>query len=162
MPVTIHIAPKFGDFYGIVDELGLPRLEKMLKKHKKLKIFGHSLLFWSEISGDVTDETRNSYPTGKVTEGRLAELMREYDNLYCDLSATSGSNALMRDPEYAARFIEEFSDRLMYGCDICATFQRFSFAFNDFLDKMYDDKMISAENYYKLVRGNAERLLKLN
>ena len=50
----------------------------------------------------------------------------------------------------------------MYGCDICATFQRFSFGFNDFLDKMYDDKMISAENYYKLVRGNAERLLKLN
>ena len=161
MPVTIHIAPKFGDYYGIVDELGLPRLEKMLKKHKKLKIFGHSLLFWSEISGDVTDVTRDTYPQGKVTEGRLAKLMREYDNLYCDLSATSGSNALMRDPEYAARFIEEFSDRLMYGCDICATFQRFSFAFNDFLDKLYDDKMISAENYYKLVRGNAERLLGL-
>lgn len=161
MPVTIHIAPKFGDYYGIVDELGLPRLEKMLKKHKKLKIFGHSLLFWSEISGDVTDETRDTYPKGKVTDGRLAYLLREYDNLYCDLSATSGSNALMRDPEYAARFIEEFSDRLMYGCDICATFQRFSFAFNDFLDKLYDDKMISAENYYKLVRGNAERLLGL-
>jgi predicted TIM-barrel fold metal-dependent hydrolase len=161
MPVTIHIAPKFGGYYGIVDEVGLPRLEKMLKKHKKLKIFGHSANFWSQISGDVTEETWNTYPTGKVTDGPIARLMREYDNLYCDLSATSGSNALMRDPEYAARFIEEFSDRLMYGCDICATFQRFSFAFNDFLDKLYDDKMISAENYYKLVRGNAERLLGL-
>ena len=162
MPVTIHIAPKFGDCYGIVDELGLPRLEKMLKKHKNLKIFGHSLLFWSEISGDVTEETRNKYPKGKVTDGRIAYLMRKYENLYCDLSATSGSNALMRDPEYAARFIEEFSDRIMYGCDICAMNQRFSFAFNEFLDKMYDDGMISAENYYKLVRGNAERILGLN
>ena len=161
MPVTIHIAPKSGGYYGIIDELGLPRLEKMLKKHKKLKIFGHSLLFWSEISADVTNETRDTYPKGKVTEGRLAYLLREYDNLYCDLSATSGSNALMRDPEYAARFIEEFSDRLMYGCDICATFQRFSFAFNDFLDKLLDDGMISADSYYKLVRGNAERLLGL-
>ncbi len=161
MPVTIHIAPQFGGYYGIVDEVGLPRLEKMLKKHKKLKIFGHSANFWSQISGDVDEVTWNTYPTGKVTDGIIAKLMREYDNLYCDLSATSGSNALMRDPEYAARFIEEFSDRLMYGCDICATFQRFSFAFNDFLDKMYDDGMISAENYYKLVRGNAERLLGL-
>ena len=161
MPVTIHIAPKFGDYYGIVDEVGLPRLERMLKKHKKLKIFGHSANFWSQISGDVDEVSWNTYPTGKVTDGAIARLMREYDNLYCDLSANSGSNALMRDPEYAARFIEEFSDRLMYGCDICATFQKFSFAFNAFLDKMYDDGMISAENYYKLVRGNAERLLGL-
>lgn len=161
MPVTIHIAPKFGDYYGIVDEVGLPRLERMLKKHKKLKIFGHSANFWSQISGDVDEVSWNTYPTGKVTDGIIAKLMREYDNLYCDLSATSGSNALMRDPEYAARFIEEFSDRLMYGCDICATFQRFSFAFNAFLDKLLDDGMISAENYYKLVRGNAERLLGL-
>lgn len=162
MPVTIHIAPKFGDCYGIVDELGLPRLEKMLKKHKKLKIFGHSLLFWSEISADVTEETRNRYPKGKVKDGRLAYLMREYENLYCDLSATSGANAMMRDPEYAARFIEEFSDRIMYGCDICTATQTFSRKFNEFLDGMYDDGMISAENYYKLVRGNAKRVLSLN
>jgi predicted TIM-barrel fold metal-dependent hydrolase len=161
MPVTIHIAPRFGDCYGIVDELGLPRLEKMLKKHKKLKIFGHSVLFWSEISGDVDETTRNRYPKGKVTEGRLAKLMREYDNLYCDLSANSGANALMRDPDYAARFIEEFADRIMYGCDVCLAAQRFQFTFAEFLDKLCDDKMISEENYYKIVRGNAERLLGL-
>ena len=40
MPVTIHIAPHFGNCYGIVDDLGLPRLEKMLQKHKNLKIIG--------------------------------------------------------------------------------------------------------------------------
>ena len=161
MPVTIHIAPKLGDYYGIIDEVGLPRLEKMLKKHKKLKIFGHSANFWSQISADVDEVSWNTYPTGKVTDGIIAKLLREYDNLYCDLSANSGRNALMRDPDYAARFIEEFSDRLMYGCDICATFQKFSFDFNDFLDKLLDDGYITAESYYKLVRGNAERLLGL-
>lgn len=161
MPVTIHIAPRFGDFYGIVDELGLPRLEKMLKKHKKTKIFGHSVLFWSEISADVDETSRNRYPKGRVKDGRLAALMREYDNLYCDLSANSGANALMRDPEYAAKFIEEFSDRIMYGCDVCLAVQRFQYAFAEFLDKLYDDGMISAENYYKIVRGNAERALGL-
>jgi len=31
MPVLIHIAPQIGGCYGIVDELGLPRIEKMLK-----------------------------------------------------------------------------------------------------------------------------------
>lgn len=161
MPVTIHLSARFGNDYGIVDEIGLPRLEKMLKKHKKLKIFGHSANFWSHISGTISPLDWSGYPTGKVTEGTIARFLREYENLYCDLSATSGSNALMRDPEYAAKFIEEFSDRLMFGCDICATSQRFSFRFCEFLDKLYDDGMISADSYYKLVRGNAERLLGL-
>ena len=162
MPVTIHIAPEFGGYYGIVDEVGLPRLEKMLKKHKKLKIFGHSANFWSQISGDVDEVSWNTYPTGKVTDGHLARLMREYDNLYCDLSATSGSNALMRDPEYAARFIEEFSDRVLYGCDICSRANVHMYKFNDFLNKMVEDGAISEQNYRKLVRENAVKLLKLD
>ena len=163
MPVTIHIAPmkeKYG-FYGIKDDVGLPRLEKMLKKHKNLKIFGHSQAFWAEISADVTEESRTGYPTGKVTEGRIAKLLREYPNLYCDFSATSGMTSMMRDPDYAARFFEEFSDRVMYGCDICATFNTHPFAFKDWLDKFRSDGYISEENYYKFVRGNAIRLLKL-
>ncbi len=162
MPVTIHIAPGFGGRYGIVDELGLPRLEKMLKKHKNLKILGHSQPFWAEISADVTAENRIGCPTGKVTEGRLAQLMRECENLYCDISAGSGSNAFMRDPEYTAKFIEEFSDRILYGCDIClVATANFAFEFDAFLTKMRADGMISEENYYKIVRGNAIKLLKL-
>ncbi|MBR2441653.1 MAG: amidohydrolase family protein [Clostridia bacterium] len=161
MPVTIHIAPSVGENYGIVDELGLPRLEKMLKKHKKLKILGHSQLFWAEISADVTEESRNGYPTGKVTEGRIAKLLREYENLYCDLSAGSGMNAMMRDPEYAARFMEEFSDSILYGCDLCNVGQRHPYRFEEFLNTMRKDGMISEETYYKFVRGNAIKLLKL-
>ena len=164
LPVTIHIAPidKQYGFYGIKDELGLPRLEKTLKKHKNLKIFGHSQLFWAEMSADVTEESRTGYPTGKVTEGRIVRLLRECPNLYCDCSASSGANAFMRDPDYAAKFIEEFSDRIMFGCDKCVSYQRFSFDFDAFLDKMVADKMISEENYYKFVRGNAIRILKLD
>lgn len=161
MPVTIHIAPKLTDYYGIIDEIGLPRLEKMLKKHKKLKIFGHSQLFWAEMSADLTEDMRGGYPTGKVIEGRLPKLMREYENLYCDLSATSGANAMMRDPEYAAKFMEEFSDRILYGCDICTPYDKYQYEFDLFLDNMLKASMLSEENYYKIVRGNAERLLKL-
>ena len=161
MPVTIHIAPKLGGYYGIVDELGLPRLEKMLKKHPTLKVLGHSQPFWAEIGDNVNEDARNSYPQGKVNEGRLPYLMRKYENLYCDLSAGSGMTAMMRDPEYAAKFIEEFSDRLLYGCDICQAFNKHPYKFDAFLTEMRADGRISEENYYKLVRGNAIRVLGL-
>ena len=159
MPVLVHIAPQLGGAYGIVDELGLPRIEKMLKKHPDLKLIGHSACFWSEISADNTNEIRNKYPEGKVKEGRLAELMREYGNLYCDLSAGSGSNAMMRDPEYAAKFMSEFSDRIYYGTDICYAGQSFQYSFDEFLTKMVDNKMLSQDDYEKIIRKNAEKLL---
>ena len=160
LPVTIHIAPEPEGYYGIIDELGLPRLEKMLKKHPKLKIFGHSQCFWSEI-GENTNETRSSWGRGVVKNGRLTELLRECENLYCDLSARSGAYAMMRDRDHAARFIEEFSDRIMYGCDICARVNTFPFEFLDFLEDMRRSGEISEENYRKLVRENAVKLLNL-
>ena len=161
LPIIIHIAPIMGRSYGIVDELGLPRLEKMLKKHPNLKVLGHSQPFWAEMSADITLETRNKYPKGKVIDGRIAQLLREYGNLYCDISAGSGANAFMRDPEYAAKFMEEFSDRIFYGCDQCMKSNKESYEFNAFLEKMLGDGMLSPENYGKIVRYNAVKLLDL-
>ena len=160
MPVTIHIAPEPHGFYGIVDDPGLPRLEKMLKKHPDLVVLGHSQPFWAEIS-ECPVELRNTYPTGKVKEGRLPKLLREFGNLCCDLSAGSAANALMRDREYAARFIEEFADRMYYGCDVCAVCNTHPYEFNAFLDDMRATGEISEENYRKIVRENAVRLLGL-
>lgn len=162
MPVILHISPDFErGAYGLVDDLGLYRLEKMLKKHPKLKILGHSAPFWAEISADITETTRFGYPEGKVTEGRLAKLMRECENLCCDISAFSGHNALMRDSEYAASFMDEFCDRIYYGCDICVPGQTHWFAFRDFLNNMLDTGMIRPEAYRKIVRENALKLLNL-
>ena len=160
-PVIIHVSPFFGNSYGIVDELGLPRIEKVLQKHPNLKLIGHSQPFWAEMSANLKEYERNSYPTGKVIKGRLWELMSKYENLYCDLSAGSGANALMRDPENAAEFIEAFADRILYGCDFCAITNEHQFTFDKFLDEMVDSGKISEENYRKIVRENAVRLLKL-
>ncbi len=161
LPVTIHIAPQFGGGYGIVDELHLPRLERMMTQHPTLKILGHSQPFWAEISADVTNETRGRYPKGEVREGRLSELMRRFPNLYCDISAGSGMNAMRRDPKFTARFIEEFSDRILYGCDICAVTNTHPYDFENFLIEFRRSGMISEENYAKLVRNNAIDLLNL-
>ena len=159
MPVLIHIAPQHGDTYGIVDDLGLPRFEKMLKKHPNMKLIGHSAAFWGEISEELTQDMRNDYPKGKVREGRMPKLMREYGNLYADLSAGSGSNAMMRDPEYAAKFIMEFQDRIYYGTDVCSVHNTFQYEFDAFLKNLVDDKMISLEAYEKIIRKNAAKLL---
>ena len=162
MPVTIHLAPddeKYGH-YGIQDSLGLPRLERMLKKYPKLKILGHSMMFWSGISGDVTRENMNGYPSGKVTPGGpLVRLMREYEFLYGDMSAGSGGNAVMRDTEFGCRFIEEFQDKLFFGTDICSpkNYMRLSF----WLDDVAEKGLISETAYKKVCRLNALKLLGL-
>lgn len=160
LPVTIHIGHQKYDCYGILDDLHLPKLEKMLKKYPKLKILGHSACFWSEIDGNVTNETRYAYPTGKVEEGAIVRLMRKYPNLYCDCSAGSGFNAITRDEDFGYKFIEEFSDRLMYGTDICQPHQKTYLA--SWLDNAFEKSCISYENYYKFCRGNAIRIFNLN
>lgn len=158
MPVTIHISPTIGGNYGVYDDEGLPRLERMLKKHPRLRVFGHSQCFWEEISARAPGQPRGAYPTGRVIPGRLEELMRECPNLFCDLSAGSGGNALMRDEDYAFRFIEAFGDRLLYGTDICAPTNYFPLG--KWLDEKHAAGCISDKNYYAICRGNAIRELK--
>jgi len=161
MPALIHISPAPGVGYGLVDEPGLPRLEKMLKKHPKLRVLGHSQPFWAEISAYTSDTNRNGYPTGKVSEGALTRLMREYGNLYCDLSAGSGCNAMTRDRDHAASFLNEFADRVFYGCDICATTNMHPFTLAAFLDELRADGSLSESTYRKVCRENAAKLLDL-
>ena len=163
MPVLLHIGIRHGGMYGVEDEIGLPRIEKILKNHPRLILIGHSQAFWAEMSSDLKEEERGGCPGGKVVgEGGLYRLMRTYPNLYCELSAGSGANAMCRDPENAAKFIAEFSDRILYGCDICRTDSKHPFRLDAFLTKMVEDGRISEENYRKVVRGNALRLFKLS
>ena len=161
MPITVHITDSLPGSYGIVDDLGLTRLDKILTKFKGLKVFGHSQCFWSEIGDDNSNEKRNTYPTGPVREGRISYLMRKHENLYCDISAGSGANALMRDRDYTARFIEEFSDRILYGCDYCSPNSEYPYRLDEYLSSMRSSGEISEENYKKILRDNAIRVLNI-
>lgn len=161
MPVIFHIGNKGRD-YGLVDEIGLPRLEKALAAFPNLTFLGHSQKFWAEISGDITPELRDGYPTGKVVPGgRIVELLRKYPNLNCDLSAGSGFNAISRDPEFGYAFIEEFQDRLFYGTDICdpRNIDNPMLKLASFLDEAVESGKISQTAYEKVSRGNALKLL---
>ncbi|MBR4016924.1 MAG: amidohydrolase family protein, partial [Oscillospiraceae bacterium] len=142
-----------------------PRLEKLLKKYPKLKILGHSHHFWAEITKLASEEERNGPQWSKVVPGTIERLMRECPNLYGDLSACSGGTAMMRDPEYAAKFMTEFADRLFYGTDICdipSTFPgNLPYDFAAFLDNMAETGMISMDVYKKIARENAIKFLDL-
>jgi predicted TIM-barrel fold metal-dependent hydrolase len=162
MPVLIHISPALGAGYGIVDDLGLHRIEKMLKKYPGLKIIGHSQPFWSEISGDNTEALRNSYPPGKVIEGRLHKLLRDHENLYCDLSAGSGLNAMTRDEDHALRFLDEFQDKIMFATDICSAQNTHHLSISRFYDRLLNENLLSETIYRKICRENAIRILKLD
>ena len=62
---------------------------------------GHGPTFWAEIANEVPEAERCSYPKGPVTEeGAVPRLMRQYGNLWADLSAMSGLNAVTRDPVF--------------------------------------------------------------
>lgn len=163
IPLTFHIATRTGNTYGIIDEPGLPGLEKSLQEFPDLKFFGHSQAFWCEISKYEDERLRGGYPTGKVEEGRIAPLMRKYPNLYGDLSANSGAIALSRDREYAVKFINEFQDRLMFGLDLCQPQAERSWhaILPPFLRDLRDKGDISREVFDKVAYGNAVRLLGL-
>jgi predicted TIM-barrel fold metal-dependent hydrolase len=159
LPLTFHIAPGIGGAYGCFDEVGLPRLEKVLKTFPDLRFLGHSQPFWAEISADVTQETRNGYPKGKVVPGRVVELMRNHPNLHGDLSAGSGYNAINRDPEFGCSFLEEFQDRLYFGTDIAHTRQETPIV--EHLRRITEEGFLSNEAYEKITWRNATRLLGL-
>ncbi len=162
MPLTFHLGDK-GNDYGIIDSIGLPGLEFALKTFPKLKFIGHSQKFWAEIGSDVNEQNRKGYPKGKVGEGgRVPELMRKYPNLYCDLSAGSGSNAIMRDPEFGYKFLEEFSDRIFFGTDICSPLNitHPMLKLSGYLDEAVQNGCISYDTYAKVSRENALELLK--
>ena len=162
LPLTFHISPEKGVGYGLVDQAGLPQLEESLRRFPKLIFLGHSQTFWGEISKLTCMEDRYNYPKdGPVEEGTLLRLMRTYPNLYGDLSAFSGYHALKRDRAYAAKFLTEFQDRLLYGTDICTPEMPILRPLADLLTDMRDKGEITQEIFEKVARKNAERLLKL-
>ncbi len=159
LPVLFHMSPN-GINYGVIDEPGLPLLEGALQRHPNLAIIGHSQPFWFEISQypkNLTAQERNIYPSGKVIPGRLPYLLETYPNLYADLSADSGGNALIRDEAYAIAFLNKFQDKLMFGSDVCNT--NFIYPLGFYLDSLLHQDKISDEVYVKVCRGNAEKLL---
>lgn len=116
VPVLIHFQdypsqPGGNDVFNT----GISRFPAILKAYPKTTFIGHANSFWANISADVPPV---SYPAGRVKPGGLTDrMLADYANLYGDLSANSGRNALGRDPEFAAAFLARHQNKLMMGSD---------------------------------------------
>ena len=162
LPVTIHMSPEEGYSYGVVDDPGLPLLEGVLKQYPDLKILGHSQTFWIEMSADApTDkEGRNSWGDSPILPGgRVPELFEKYPNLYGDLSANSGSRAIMRDEEFGLAFLERYADRLFFATDMVN--KDMVFPLGAWLDEKLAAGKLSQDTYNKICFENAQRIFGL-
>jgi len=157
-PLIFDISDRIGDDYGFYDDPGLPQLSATLLRFPSLKILGHGPAFWSEI-GPLRDVAeRAGYPEYSFDEeGVVPKMFRKYPNLYGDLSAGSGYNALIRNPDYAVKFMTEFQDRLLFGTDICYAEQELPLA--GFLKEMLEKNRIDVRIFDKISRENAAQLL---
>ena len=150
-----------GKHYGIYDDPGLPQLAASLEKFPKLVFIGHGPAFWSELGTLSPGADRCYYQYGPIEkEGAVVELMRRHPNLGVDLSASSGYYAMTRDLDFTRQFMEEFSDRILFGTDICFA-QRPRELVIDLLEDFHADGTLSDGQYEAITHKNAERLLGL-
>jgi predicted TIM-barrel fold metal-dependent hydrolase len=96
---------------------GFERFYKMLEKYPKVTFLGHAQTWWANIDRNHADQTV-LYPKSPVTPGGLTDrYLADYPNMYGDLSAGSGQNALTRDEGFARDFITRHQNKLVYGSD---------------------------------------------
>jgi uncharacterized protein len=149
---------------------GLARFPALLKELPKTVFIGHADNFWANASADVPSD--NAYPTGPVKPGGLTDrMLSDYENLWADLAAYSGSNFLARDTDFAADFLKRRQNKLMFGSDCFCTDGKGTGQTNPF--PLMKDKCIARETltalkqlttpdvFRKITWDNAMRLLKL-
>ena len=144
--MKFHVAadgPELRRMYALAADLGVPILihfqevdhfagegawstgyaktfESILKGYPKTTFIGHADAFWANVSADYHNEA--AYPSGPIKRGGLTDKwLGDYSNLFGDLSANSGNNAMSRDPEFTAGFLERHQDKLLFGSDCSCT-----------------------------------------
>lgn len=154
VPVLMHWQFKMYNY-------GFERFYKMLERYPRVNFLGHAQTWWANIDKNHKDQSV-LYPKGPVTPGGLTErYLNDYPNMYGDLSAGSGLNALTRDESFTPGFFERHQDKLVYGSDC-----------NDLVgsgEKCQGAQTIAAVRRFapskkigrKLLYGNARRLFRI-
>jgi hypothetical protein len=157
LPITIHINhptdkdrgyPRPDYWYGG----GVEPLERAMQAVPDAIIIGHGQGFWGNISGDGKHLT-SFYPDGPIAPGgAIVRMLRQYPNLYADLSGKSGLNVMQRDPAFARDFLIEFQDKLLFGRD----------CFDNRCREHLESLDLPHDVYRKIMGENAARLVPVN
>ncbi len=111
-----HNVPVLLHFQHETYNLGFERFHTMLEKFPTVNFIGHAQTWWGYI--DKAHKPEELYPKTSVTPGGLSDRwLAEYPNMFGDLSAGSGQNALTRDREQAIAFLDRHQDKLLLGTD---------------------------------------------
>ncbi len=111
VPVLMHWQYKMYNY-------GFDRFHKILEKYPDVTFLGHAQTWWANIDRNYRDDEKNLYPKGPVTPGGLTDhYLSDYPNMFGDLSAGSGQNALTRDEAFARDFLTRHQDKLIFGSD---------------------------------------------
>lgn len=118
VPILLHFQ------HGTYNK-GFERFHKVLEKFPKVNFIGHAQTWWANIDAGHADQ-KVLYPRGtKITPGGITDrLLRDYPNMFADMSAGSGLNALLRDEEHTRGFLERHQDKILYGSDCTDTLGR--------------------------------------
>lgn len=109
VPVLLH-------FEHNTYNLGIERFYRVLEEYPNVDFIGHAQTWWGNI--DKAHKQTEMYPKGKVTPGGITDdLLTHFPNMYGDLSAGSGLNAMLRDEEHATAFLARHQNKLMFGSD---------------------------------------------
>jgi predicted TIM-barrel fold metal-dependent hydrolase len=110
VPVLMHWQFKMYNY-------GFERFHTMLQKYPRVNFLGHAQTWWGGVDRNHRDQSV-MYPKGPVAPGGLTDrYLSDYPNMYGDLSAGSGLNALTRDEGFARDFVNRHQDKLLYGSD---------------------------------------------
>ncbi len=155
LPVTIHLQypvpnersvhPRGNFWYG--GSIGA--LERAVIACPETVFIGHGQGWWAHISDDDLF-ARENYPEAPTRpEGRVPEMLDRYPNMYADLSAQSGVNALRRDEAYGRQFLIDHQDKLLWARDL------FDTRLMDHIDKLELPRPV----FDKLTYRNARKLV---
>ncbi|MFN7921155.1 MAG: amidohydrolase family protein [Bryobacteraceae bacterium] len=132
---------------------------KTLEKHSRVNFIGHAQTFWANI--DAKQEQAVLYPKWKVTAGGWTDrYLRDYPNMFADMSAGSGLNAMQRDEDHAREFIKRHQDKLIYGSD-CSDHVGTGAKCSGWQQINEIRKLASPEIQRKIFHDNAKRVIKL-
>ncbi len=96
---------------------GFDRFHRMLERYPRVTFIGHAQTWWANIDKGHADQ-KVLYPKGPVTPGGYTDrYLADYANMFGDLSAGSGLNALTRDEGFTREFLTRHQDKLLYGSD---------------------------------------------
>jgi uncharacterized protein len=143
--------------------------ESVLKAYPTTTFIGHADAFWANVSADYHNEA--AYPTGPVKRGGVTDRwLGDYPNLFGDMSAVSGNNAMARDPEFTVDFLKRHQDKLLFGSD-CSCRDGHGAGYDNPAAPRMANKCVARETlsllrrstsaviFQKIVWGNAQRLL---